>query len=596
MRNKSSEDKGKIIRKLYRNSVVSIILAVIAAMLGILIDGIVIGKFLGTESMAAYGIVNPLFSIMTAISGVLATGTQVFCAKHLGAGETERARQIFSLCMVTTFAIAAFITALLFLACEPVCAGLGAKGSAAALLPLTKGYLYGIAPGIYPVLLLFIFNSLMRLDGDPNRVVVAVAAMTVCDIIGDLLNALVIHGGMVGMGISTAISYWVALIIMLLHFRKKDIIFRFSLRGMKWSDLRDILVTGGPSALGSAATMGKNLILNRILIVISTSTAVAALSVRNTLNSLFASIMMGIGMTTAMIAGIVYGEEDRSSADELMKVSLRYAIGIGLLLSALIAISAPVLISLFTSGKADSVEMARIATRALRFYAVSLPIYGVNMAMIYYLQGVGRLKMANVLTLLNNFVFVVACSLIRTPSLNTDGIWWGTLLTEVLDLLVILVLAYRARKHFPRSSEDLLFLDEDFGVSPEEAYEKSLTEMEQTIHASEEIADFMSARGAAGRETTLVPLFVEEMAGNVIEHGFSKDNKKHSVDLRVLKKGEEWMIRIRDDCVSFDPLERAKIFDPEDPAGNIGIRMVTGMAKDVQYVNAMQLNNLIIKL
>ena len=67
---------GQIIRRLYRSSVVSIIIAAVAAMFGMLIDGVIIGKFLGTDCVAAYGLVTPLFSIMTAISGVLAAGSQ----------------------------------------------------------------------------------------------------------------------------------------------------------------------------------------------------------------------------------------------------------------------------------------------------------------------------------------------------------------------------------------------------------------------------------------------------------------------------------------------------------------------------------------
>ena len=30
---------------------------------------------------------------------------------------------------------------------------------------------------------------------------------------------------------------------------------------------------------------------------------------------------------------------------------------------------------------------------------------------------------------------------------------------------------------------------------------------------------------------------MEEMAGNVVRHGFSKDNKRHSADIRVVHKG-----------------------------------------------------------
>ena len=596
LHNTSNEKRGEIIRRLYRGSVVSIIIAAIAAMFGMVIDGIVIGRFLGTDSMAAYGIVNPLFSVATAVSGVLATGTQVFCAKYLGAGKVDRARQVFVACMTATIAIAAAITALLFVACTPICVGLGAKGSAAHLLPLAKGYLYGLAPGILPVILLFVFNSLMRLDGDPNRVIVAVAAMTVCDIVGDLLNALVIHGGMVGMGISTAISYWVALLIMMMHFRKKDIIFRFRSESMQKKDLVGIFRVGAPTAVANVATMLRTMILNLILVAIASSTAVAALSVRNTMMSLLNAIMMGVGMTTAMISGIVYGEEDKSGARELLKISIQYALLVGGILLALTMIGAPGIVSIFSSGKENAAEMARLAVIALRCYAIALPIFGVNYVFMNYLQGIGKIKLAMLISFLENAVIVILVTLALVPAMKTNAVWVSPPVASALVFLVILLAAAKFCGHIPKKGDDLLFLADDFGAADGDTYERSLTTVDETITASKEIAAFMEERGAAGRAVTLVPLFVEEMAGNVVEHGFSKDNKPHSIDLRVLKKGEEWVIRIRDNCQAFDPLERAQIFDPNDPAANVGIRMVTGMAKDVQYVNAMQLNNLIIRI
>ncbi len=43
------------------------------------------------------------------------------------------------------------------------------------------------------------------------------------------------------------------------------------------------------------------------------------------------------------------------------------------------------------------------------------------------------------------------------------------------------------------------------------------------------------------------------MAGNVVEHGFTKDKKRHAIDLRVTVKDSDVILRIKDDCVPFDP-------------------------------------------
>ena len=101
------KNDGKIISNLFKKSVISIIAATIATMIGVVIDGIVIGRFLGADSMAAYGLVTPVINLATAFSGILAAGSQVVCAQHLGAGKADRARRAFSMCMVVTALVAA---------------------------------------------------------------------------------------------------------------------------------------------------------------------------------------------------------------------------------------------------------------------------------------------------------------------------------------------------------------------------------------------------------------------------------------------------------------------------------------------------------
>ena len=260
------KNNGRIISKLFRNSVISIIAAAIATMVGIVIDGIVIGRFLGEDSMAAYGLVTPVINLATAFSGILATGSQIICAQHLGAGNNKRARKAFSMCMVITVVISAIIMSIILIFRYDISVMLGARGNSAKLLDLTADYLLGVVFSFPSVLFLFEFNSLMRLDGDGNRVIVAVVVMTVLDIAGDLVNAFLIRGGMFGMGITTSISYFAALVIMLLHFTKKDIIFRFSIKGLRIKDSLEIVTTGSSSAIGSASTMLRNAVFNQIMV------------------------------------------------------------------------------------------------------------------------------------------------------------------------------------------------------------------------------------------------------------------------------------------------------------------------------------------
>lgn len=588
------ESNGKIINKLFRSSVISIIAAAVAAMLGIVIDGIVISRFLGPESMAAYGIVTPVVNMATIFSGVLATGAQVVCAQHLGAGDSKGARRAFSMCMVITVAISVILMSLIIIFRENIAVFLGARGNSAKLLPYASDYLLGMVFSLPSVIFLFEFNALMRLDGDANRVIVAVAVMTVLDVAGDLLNAFVIKGGMFGMGMATTISYFIALIIMLLHFTKKDIIFRFSFKGLRLTDLRDILTTGSASAVGSGSAMLRNIVLNRILVATAlSSTAVGALGVLNTVYNFTSSTLVGVGMTCAMIAGMILGEQDRTGALHLVKITFKTALIIGAALGVVLFFSADFVANVFKNE--NGVKMVELAARGLRFYAVSLILYGINNAFVNYTQGLRRMGLSNVFCFLQNFVFVVIPALALVGILDTDAVWLSFIIAEMLTLLAIIVLAGMFKKGIPYRLKDYLFLKEPFGADSDDLYEVSITDIDQVNAASQAVARFCESKNADKKQCCLLSLFVEELGNNTAEYGFSQ-GKNHSLDIRVVYMEDGLILRMRDNCKAFDPTEWIKLHESSDPAANIGIRMVCGMAKSVNYLSTMNLNILTVRI
>lgn len=124
----------------------------------------------------------------------------------------------------------------------------------------------------------------------------------------------------------------------------------------------------------------------------------------------------------------------------------------------------------------------------------------------------------------------------------------------------------------------------------------SVKSVEEVVRVAEEVHAFCRDRGLDERTAHMSALCLEEMAGNVVEHGFTKDRKPHSVDIRVVHTKNHVILRLRDDCVPFDPAEREAMRDPEDPAKNVGIRMVYSIAEKIEYQNLLGLNVLTMRL
>ena len=66
--------------------------------------------------------------------------------------------------------------------------------------------------------------------------------------------------------------------------------------------------------------------------------------------------------------------------------------------------------------------------------------------------------------------------------------------------------------------------------------------------------------------------------------------------IRVLLANDDLILRFRDSCRLFNIREHYEVVEKKDITKNIGIRMVMCIAKDVMYVNALNLNTTIIKI
>ena len=82
------------------------------------------------------------------------------------------------------------------------------------------------------------------------------------------------------------------------------------------------------------------------------------------------------------------------------------------------------------------------------------------------------------------------------------------------------------------------------------------------------------------------------MAGNVILHGFPADTRDHHLSVLVMDRGDQWVLRFRDDCRAFDPVH----FVPPEPEQALGIRLVLSMTEEAHYTYSLNLNNLVLML
>ena len=170
-----------MIRKLIRQMLTAQIFSALAVSLCLLIDIVVIGRFLGDEAMAAYQLANPLLLCIGAIGTLLSAGVQVACGRSLASGSRRETNAGYSSAVAVGGAVSLLFAAVVLVFTRPLAAALGA-GTEGSLFDMTKGYLAGFsigAPGSMGALVLVPF---LQMAGQGNLLIVGVLSMTVADV------------------------------------------------------------------------------------------------------------------------------------------------------------------------------------------------------------------------------------------------------------------------------------------------------------------------------------------------------------------------------------------------------------------------------
>ena len=581
-----------MIKKVFKQMLVTQIISAMTVMICMLVDSIIIGRFLGVNAMTAYGLSNPILLVFAAIGSMLSAGIQVVCGKFMGTGDRTGTNRCFSSSVFLALAISAVGLCLILSLSSPLCVFLGAGNPTPnnEVFYLTQDYLRGFIIGAPAFLCAMIMIPFMQMSGIRVRLIVSVAAMTVSDIVFDLLNVFVFKGGTFGMGLASSLSYYIALIIGGSHFLKKSSMFRFNPKEIKRQIFGDIAKNGIPTMLNQVSMVLLVFLFNKLLLEVGGNISVASYSIISTIGNICYCFGAGIGSVALMLASLFYSDEDRRSLHTVVKTMTFYAILLTLTVIVVVLLTAPLLVGLFLS---DNTEAKNIAVIGLRLFSLSLIPSALNTAFKNYYQGTGRIKLTEIISVLQSFAFIALFATVLSRFMRTDGVWLSWVCGEVATLIFISLVVWLKNKKIRISAGEYALLSDNIGVSEDNCLDMTVVSTEESVSASEKAEEFCLGHGETERNSRLISLCIEEMSNNIIKHGFTKDKRTdHSVDIRLIFKDDKRLIRIRDNCVNFDPVAYMDLHKTDDPTTHIGIRLVMKMVKDANYVCSLGLNNL----
>ena len=585
---KTITTRAGLVSRLYWRLLPVLILSCVVISANAFIDSVFAGRFLGTQAMALIGLFGPVSTLFSGLASVFASGAQQLCCSEMGDGNSRRLRQIFNAGLMFLLGSGIFCGVLLFLFRRELAAGLGTRGTMQAEL---SAYMVGISLGIVGQLLSCYLMPFLQINGHNRLSYLAMAVNLVGNMGFNTLFVAVLSWGLLGMGLATSLSSIFCVGVMLPVFCKKKELAHFDPHCLKVRDLVDIARIGSPVLMFHAGLFIKNYGMNCALLNGSIMDSVAVLTLQGSLCGILGALGFSSGTVVQMLSSFFIGEGDRKSVLEVFAVSMKNGLSLCILaILLLLSCSMPILRLFGLEGGATQA----MALRMLRMLCLAILLNLVLTVLVKLLQAAEKLALANAITFLEN-AFQGVFALLFVGKLGADAAWAANSVATALCLLVVMVYGLSGGADCWRDPLRFLHFPTDFGSAVDARMTLTICSQELVMDAARGLMEFCKRQGMSERACMTAGVCVEELAGNVVKHGF-QNQKSGTVWVLATIQNKTLTLRIRDNCIRFDPKEYLRLSVQDYTSEHIGIRLVAGLAESVEYKNMFGMNMLTIEV
>lgn len=404
-----------------------------------IVDGVFVSRFVGTNALSAVNIVYPLMNIVLAVAIMLATGGSAIIAKKMGEGKTDEARENFSLLMIIGIAIGLSITILGIIFLKPIINMLGATN---VLFDYCYDYTLASLLFIPFMIIQLLFQYFFVTAGKPSIGLILTVIGGLSNIILDYVLIVPLDMGIRGAAIATGIGYLLPAICGIIYFLQKKGTLYFT--KPKW-DLKVIInscINGSSEMVTNLSTGVTTFLFNISMMKYLGENGVAAMTIVLYGQFLLTAVYLGFSSGVAPVISYNYGNNNKQQLRKIFQISTIFII-----ITSLLSFGSSILLSsniVHIFANVDS-EVYNIAINGFLLFSFSFLVTGINIFASAMFTAYSNGTVSAIISFLRTFVFIIVGIMFLPLTWGVNGIWLAVPLAELLTLIVSLICFVRYR-------------------------------------------------------------------------------------------------------------------------------------------------------
>lgn len=395
------------------------------------VDGLMLGRFVGAHALASVNVVLPCYSLMAALAIVIGVGCQTIIGISLGRSDRQEANDALTSLFYFLIGFSVLISGLFMYFADPIVNMLGAND---VLLSGSITYLRMLAP-FFPVLAAMFFGDyILKAMGHPVYASSVLGGTVLLNAGLDLVFVGLLGWEIQGAALSTGIAFTVgALFNVPFLFDRKQIVSvqrgHFKSR-LVWN----AFYNGSSEGMSELAVAITVFLFNITMMKHLGESGVAAFTVLNYVLFIATTIFLGVSDGIIPIISYNFGAGKPDRIRSVVKLAAKTNLIIGTSLFLLLFFFGEQLINLFL--KEGETEALAIASYGVSIYSFAFLINGLNILSSSYFTAIGNAKISIIISMLRGLVFVGIGILVYPTIFGINAIWYDIPIAEACTLLV----------------------------------------------------------------------------------------------------------------------------------------------------------------
>ncbi len=362
------------------------------------VDTIIVGRFVGTQALAAVGSTGHISNMMLNLFVGISTGATVVISQSFGAHDDERLFHAVHSSVASAMIAAVLFTALSLILVDPL---LRFMATPEDVYPLAKEYLTTYFYGL-PFLLLYNMGAaILRAVGDSTRPLIFLLISSGINIVGDLVLVVTFGLGVFGVAAATVFSEIVSavLVFLVLSRSKENYALRWKKIHLHRETLGKILSIGVPFGLQRVITAFSNTYVQSFVNAFGSS-AMAGWSVYGKVDIFVGIPGDALSQASTTFVGQNVGAEDHPRARSGVNWAVLLSVIVTMAVAGVVIVFSAPILSLFTKDP-------QVVTWGQYFIRIISPFYIMlcfNQIYSGALRGVNSAKIPMIVMLLSYVV------------------------------------------------------------------------------------------------------------------------------------------------------------------------------------------------